>query len=418
MKQITIGLLLTAVASLAFAQQQTPDCQDVAFAIGYPRDTPAFATRTEVSHARDKDASKINRTPVPLTFAELKSKKYPGQLIPEAEGVRLPPDELTIYEIKGVVNGIGCGSRFRGSGFQTYNLCESAAAGAGCICLSLSPPECVGDSPFSAEILATWQKNLTGQVAVGSTYTVQGVGYWCCENTISMHLKPVFSIVPSEPGSDTGGGQPVAPPPDVTVNLPASVSQQPVVLGNGQSNEFNVTTSPVTGFNGPVALSIGSDALETDNFSVSISPAAIPAPGAGTAKVTINTSATTFPRDYHVTIFALANDKTFLTSFVVSVTCDPPVILGIDQPRDQTVNSGVRATFQVKAVGTGPFQYQWYRGRRGSTLFPVAGANTDRLEVTGTDDLNLYWVRLSNACGSVDSTTVSVAPSRLRAVRR
>jgi hypothetical protein len=419
MRQFAIGLLVVLAAATAFAQQQTPDCQDVAFARGYRENEPSFEKRTQVSHARDVDAGSISRTPAPLSLVDARAKKYSGTLIPEFEGggKRIPPDETQVWQITGKISSVGCDVQEYGFGDASLNICDRN--GKNCTCVSLSPPECVGDSIFSAEILKVWEASLKEEFKVGSFVSVSGPGFWCCENGPSFFLKPVIAIIPAADPGD-GGGEPPVPvnPPDVTIGLPENISGQPVVMGNGETNEFEIVTNPVASFNGDVVLTVWSDALESDNFSVTVDPSVIPAPGRGEAQVKISTSPMTFPRDYLVTISALANEKTFNTTFIVKVTCDPPGILGIHQPRDATVNPGVRATFEVSATGTGPFQYQWYRGRRGSTVFPIANTNTNRLEVTGVDDINQYWVRVSNACGTVDSSTVSIAPSRLRSVRR
>ncbi len=421
MKRIVLGLLLIVAPALLVAQQQTPDCQDTVTAKGYPPDSPSFGTRTLVSHARDKDTSRINRTPVKLPLKELGTHSYKGALIPEFEndGNRQEGDEMQVWEVTGILKSAGSTSVNRyGIGSQDYTVCDAGLVN--CVFVSLSPPECVGDSAFSPEMLAAWQKHLTGQIATGSTYTVRGPAYFCCENGVLFNIKPVIDIFPAEPGSGDGdgdGGGGTITPPDVQVLLPPAIGEQPVVLGNGQSSSFDVTTTAVSSFNGDVQLAVWTDALESDNFSVTVTPSFIPAPGRGEAEIKIDTSATTFPRDYHVTIAAIANDKQYNTSFIVSVTCDPPIILGIDQPKDVTVNAGVKAVFEVHTLGTGPYQYQWYKGRRGSTLFPVSNSNSEKLEVLSTDDMNLYWVRVSNACGTVDSNTVSVAPARLRAVR-
>jgi hypothetical protein len=417
MKRYATGLLVVlAAAATALAQQQTPDCQDAAYAKGYRQDEPSFEKRTQVAHARDRDAGSINRTPAPLTTKDAKARPYPGTLLPEFEGggKRLQPDENQVWQIVGKINSIGCSVQTYGIGDKSFNVC----VGSDCICVSLSPPECVGDSVFGTEMLKLWESVIKDEFKVGQTYAFSGPGYWCCENQPRFNLKPIIDIIPAQDPGDPGSEPIPVVPPDVVVQLPPSISGQPVVLGTGESNEFRIGTTAVPSFNGDVVLTVTTDALETDNFMVTVTPSFIPAPGRGQADVKIITSPTTFPRDYLVTISAFANNKTFNTTFFVKVACDPPAILGINQPRDATVNPGVKATFEVTTTGTGPFEYQWYRGRRGSTVFPVANSNSNRLEVTGPDDINSYWVRVSNACGTVDSNSVTIAPARLRAVRR
>jgi hypothetical protein len=101
-------------------------------------------------------------------------------------------------------------------------------------------------------------------------------------------------------------------------------------------------------------------------------------------------------------------------SALISVECQPPMILASDQPRSQIVPLGATAALSVHATGSGPFTYQWYRGPRGSTWFPIAGANTSSYVTPAISGLNQFWVRIENGCGSVDSATVRVANTAAR----
>ena len=210
-------------------------------------------------------------------------------------------------------------------------------------------------------------------------------------------------------GTPGGGGIPVPPPPppDVTVHLPASVLEEPIVIGNDGSASFEISTSVLDTFNGDVHLSLASDAPFANGPQMMIDPEHLAAPGTGTATVHLSAGPMTFPRDYLVHVLATTSDgKTFASRTIyLNVVCDPPMILGTDQPRGVTVDRGSRGSLAVKATGSGPFSYQWYRGHRGSTRFPVAGATgaTFADAAAGT-----YWVRVSNACGSADSATVAV----------
>ena len=210
-------------------------------------------------------------------------------------------------------------------------------------------------------------------------------------------------------GTPGGGGTPLPPPPppDVTIHLPASVTEQPIVIGNDGSASFEISTSVLDTFNGDVHLSLASDAPFANAPVMVIDPEHIAAPGTGTATVHISTGPMTFPRDYLVHVLATTSEgKTFASQTIhLHVVCDPPMILGTDQPRAVTVDRGARGSLSVKATGSGPFSYQWYRGHRGSTRFPVAGATEATFDDAAAGS---YWVRVSNACGSADSATVAV----------
>lgn len=85
--------------------------------------------------------------------------------------------------------------------------------------------------------------------------------------------------------------------------------------------------------------------------------------------------------------------------------CTPPTITA--QPQPVTASPGQSVTLSVGATGTGPLSYQWYTGASGSTAQPIAGATGPSLTVAPTVTTT-YWVRVSNACGSANSTTVTV----------
>jgi hypothetical protein len=108
----------------------------------------------------------------------------------------------------------------------------------------------------------------------------------------------------------------------------------------------------------------------------------------------------------------------------VATPCNPPVIHG--QPQSQTIHSGQSATLKVLASvsagtvppgarsATSPLSYQWYAGAPGdpahSILIPGAtGSSYTTPPLTAT---TIFWVRVSNRCGFVNSNgaTVTVVP--------
>jgi len=106
---------------------------------------------------------------------------------------------------------------------------------------------------------------------------------------------------------------------------------------------------------------------------------------------------------------ATADAERFATTLLV-VDCEPPSLLGIGQPGNQTVTRGSTATFTVQPEGSGPFSYQWYVGFAGMTNSPVTGATGRQFTTPAVNDLTAYWVRITNACGSFDSLTTLAIP--------
>jgi hypothetical protein len=86
-------------------------------------------------------------------------------------------------------------------------------------------------------------------------------------------------------------------------------------------------------------------------------------------------------------------------------TCTAPSISV--QPTSRTITSGNSTTLTVTAAGTTPFSYQWYTGTSGNTSNPISGATSSSLTVAPTSTTS-YWVRVTNACGTVNSATATV----------
>ncbi len=85
-----------------------------------------------------------------------------------------------------------------------------------------------------------------------------------------------------------------------------------------------------------------------------------------------------------------------------------PVAPGITtQPVSQTIANGATATLHVVASGTAPFTYQWYQGSAGDTTMPV-GANASSFTTPVLSATTSYWVRVTNAAGSIDSATATI----------
>lgn len=78
------------------------------------------------------------------------------------------------------------------------------------------------------------------------------------------------------------------------------------------------------------------------------------------------------------------------------------------QPQARTILNGQSATLVVVATGDGPMSCQWYEGVSGDTGHPVGDAVNPFYDTPPLTASALYWVRVSNVCGSIDSATATI----------
>lgn len=203
--------------------------------------------------------------------------------------------------------------------------------------------------------------------------------------------------------------------PTITGVAPFIVSVDPtfVSLFPGESAVFTVTTAhnPDTEFNAAIELSVPN---APQGITATFDHTTIPAPGDGTAKMTLQLAPDIFPATYRgISVVGTGGDDAHSTegaSVGVEVICDPPIILAINNPQSQSVKRGSTATLTVKAEGPGPFTYTWYNGHAGFTSTPIANSNSATLTTPPINTTQEFWVRVSNACGTQNSGTATITP--------
>lgn len=130
----------------------------------------------------------------------------------------------------------------------------------------------------------------------------------------------------------------------------------------------------------------------------------------GSNSSTFVTPALTATTSYWVNVSNACGSKASTAATItVGQSCLPPSIVSLTPSRATEVGSSAQLT--VVAAGNGPFTYQWYRGTAPSETEPIAGAigpmyDTGPLSPAGTRS---YWVRVTGACGKVDSTTIVIS---------
>lgn len=207
------------------------------------------------------------------------------------------------------------------------------------------------------------------------------------------------------PVDETPDGSPApAPipviPPDIAVTLPTDLfDHMPELRNTGATSAlFHITS--LDDYEGDVEVMAWSD---PEGLDVTVTPGFLPAPGNGEVKLDVKVPENAMPRNYIVNVVATTNGRTYPGSFIVNVPCEVPTILGAEQPQSGSASRGATATLQAKASGSGPFKYQWYSGHTGMTFTPMANGTSATFTTPKLNETSTYWVRISNACGSVDS---------------
>jgi hypothetical protein len=175
-----------------------------------------------------------------------------------------------------------------------------------------------------------------------------------------------------------------------------------------QSDTVDVTVFGVPEGITPVMSASG---LPSDS-TVTFTPGDPLGPNTPTYKMKVTIGSDTPGATFDLIIRAGIADTESFAHVSVIVDCRPPMILSLpgNQPASGTADASGKATLKVVPSGSGLFHYQWYQGPSGSTYFPIAGATLPTLITPAVTTPTDFWVRVTNACGSIDSATATVTP--------
>lgn len=185
-----------------------------------------------------------------------------------------------------------------------------------------------------------------------------------------------------------------------------------IQLGNRENG--NVTVTNYRPGKNPSSLVYSADGLPADSkvTFTRVTPPDV----AGTDQQTMNVAIgpDTVAGSYILNVHATdPNTHRVQSNYVfVGVDCRPPMILSApgNQPASSTADSTGKASLKVVPFGSADFKYQWYQGPSGSTYFPIAGATSATLTTPAVTAPTDFWVRVTNACGSIDSAAATVTP--------
>jgi hypothetical protein len=133
-------------------------------------------------------------------------------------------------------------------------------------------------------------------------------------------------------------------------------------------------------------------------------PGVTTTPAGGGSSITVTPAATT---TYWLRASNTCGASTSSDAIVITVTpCTSPRILV--QPAGGDVLSATTTSLSVGDLGTRPTRYQWYEGSTFDTSNPVLNANAASFTTPLLLASTSYWVRITNDCGTVDSTSARV----------
>jgi len=175
----------------------------------------------------------------------------------------------------------------------------------------------------------------------------------------------------------------------VTVTTPPAISTQPAssVIVSGQTATLSVVATGTA----PLTYQWYQGAVGTTTTPV------------GTNSASFTTPALTVSTSYWVRVSNVAGSVNSSLA-TVSMAVAPAIST---QPASSVIVSGQTVTLSVVATGTALLTYQWYQGAVGTTTTPV-GTNSASFTTPALTVSTSYWVRVSNAAGSVNSTLATV----------
>lgn len=204
------------------------------------------------------------------------------------------------------------------------------------------------------------------------------------------------------------GGAATGPAPGASNNIGVGVPTDAVLVSSGSSTTVPISVTTLSGFADDVNLSVaGLPNGVTASFD---NGGTFKNPGSGNANLTLSSNGLVPGGTFFVTVIASAANGPDVgaSTFTYVVDCTPPFILGINQPKATSVSNGSTAQLTVVADGTGPLNYQWYQGIPGVTTVPVSNGSGPTLTTPSINGSRSFWVRVWNACGSVDSQAANV----------
>jgi hypothetical protein len=333
----------------------------------------------------------------------------PATITTQPASVTINTEGKVVFQVKATGSGVISYQWYRdgvpitGAVYSTYTLDPAQYIHAGSYCVVVSNPYGTVTSA-TAVLTVNVKPTITAQpqgqvVAVGSSVTF-AVGIagttpmtyqWKKGSTAIAGATNSTYTIPSAQTADAGSysvvvsnvaGSVTSSAATLSVKIPPTITTQPVsaTVTAGKNAAFRVVAS-------------GSSTL---TYQWYFNGDAIS--GAGSATYTVTAAQSANVGAYSVVV---GNAVGSVTSTSATLTVNNPVVI-TTQPVSQSITVGSPVIFSVDVTGTAPIAYQW---RRNSVAIAGATSSSYTISSAQTSDAGNYTVVVTNAAGSVTSST-------------
>ena len=273
---------------------------------------------------------------------------------------------------------------------------EQTVYGSGPVC---APPSISSGPTASPSMINSGQSSTLSVVAGGSSpFTYQW--YQGSPGNTGTPLGTTSSIVVSPTSTTTywmrvtGQCSPTADSGGVTV----TVSCTPVITG--QPSDQQVTSG------GTVPLSVAFTSATPVTVTWYRGFAGDTSQQIGTGQNITSPAITTTTSFWARLTNTCGNTDTRTATISIAASCVPPNT-ATAFATTTSIMAGQQVGLEVGVNGTSPLSFQWFRGIAPDQSSPISGATTFSITDTPSSSTN-YWVKVTNTCGSTNSSTVAV----------
>jgi subtilase family serine protease len=343
-------------------------------------------------------------------------------------GGGISPDSIAIpswQQLSGVINSSNKGSIALRNGpdvsananFTFYTCADQTT------CLANE----YGGTSFAAPMWAGFIALVNQQLAANGSPTIGFLNPTIyAQNVTSAYTTNFHDITSGTSGSYsavagydlvTGWGSPTAAlisalaPTSTTPSFTISASPASVTVVQGSSGSSTITTAVSGGFDSAVALTASG---QPAGVTVSLNPASVAAPGAGTSVVSIVVASTTAAGTYPITITGTGGGITHTANISLTVTTPAAGNFSLSaSPTSVTITRSSHGTSTITITPSNGFSgsVTLSAGGLGSGVTaafspnPATGASTLTLTATSTATTGTRTVTITGVSGSLSHTT-------------